>query len=67
MISTAVSIIFALAIGVITLFTIKANGNPSQLTVRGKRVVFALAFVFGLFLYQIATHLYWDGTGYTWL
>jgi hypothetical protein len=67
MISTAVSIVFALSIGVITLVTIRANGNPSQLTVRGKRVVFALAFVGGLALYQIATHLYWTGTGYTWL
>ena len=67
MINTVIAVLFGISMGVITLLTIKFNGNPSQLTVRGKRVVFALAFVGGLALYQIATHLYWTGTGYTWL
>lgn len=67
MISNAVSIIFGITLSVITLLTIKANGNPSRLTLRGKRAVSVVAFIVGLFIHQIAIHLYWTTTGYTWL
>ena len=67
MINTVIAVLFGISMGVITLLTIKFNGNPSQLTMRGKRVVFALAFVGGLVLHQVSIHLYWNGTGYTWL
>jgi hypothetical protein len=54
-------------VGVIALLTNKANGNPSQLTLRGKRLLFIVAFLIGLLINQIALNLYWTGDGYKWL
>jgi len=65
MISNIFGILFSLLIAVIVLLTIKFNDNPTKLTFRGKRIVFALALVGGFFLYQFAIHFYWtcDASG----
>lgn len=59
MISNLFGVLFSIFTAVIVLLTIKSNDNPSKLTIRGKRVVFALALVGGFFLYQFAIHFYW--------
>jgi hypothetical protein len=65
MISNLFGILFSLLTAIAVLVTIKLNDNPSNLTIRGKRVVFVLALVGGFFLYQFAIHFYWtcDETG----
>jgi hypothetical protein len=67
MISSIIGILFSVSVGVIALLTNKANGNPSQLTLRGKRLLFIVAFLIGLLINQIALNLYWTGDGYKWL
>ena len=67
MISNLIGIFFSLVFAAIVLRTNQANGNPYKLTPRGKRVAFALFFILGLLINQIALHLYWTGTSYTWL
>lgn len=59
MISNLFGVLFSILTAVIVLLTIKSNGNPSNLTIRGKRVVFVLALVGGFFLYQFAIHFFW--------
>jgi hypothetical protein len=59
MISNLFGVLFSILMAVIVLLTIKSNGNPSNLTIRGKRVVFVLALVGGFFLYQFAIHFFW--------
>jgi hypothetical protein len=54
-------------VGVIALLTNKVNGNPYKLTLRGKRLLFIVAFLIGLLINQIALNLYWTGDGYKWL
>jgi hypothetical protein len=34
------------------------NENPNKLTLRGRRVAFVVACLFGLIIYQITIHLY---------
>lgn len=67
MISSIIGILFSVSVGVIALLTNKANGNPYQLTLRGKRLLFIVAFLIGLLINQIALNLYWTGDGYKWL
>ena len=67
MISSIIGILFSVSVGVIALLTNKANGNPSQLTLRGKRLLFIVAFLIGLLINEIALNLYWTGDGYKWL
>lgn len=67
MISSIIGILFSVSVGVIALLTNKVNGNPSQLTLRGKRLLFIVAFLIGLLINQIALNLYWTGDGYKWL
>lgn len=67
MISSIIGILFSVSVGVIALLTNKANGNPSQLTLRGKRLLFIVAFLIGLLINQIALNLYWTNDGYKWL
>jgi len=59
MISNLVGILFSLffAISVLTINTV--NQNPLKLTIRGKRVLFAIAILGGLLLYQFAIHFFW--------
>lgn len=66
MINTLIGILFSLILAVIVLFVNKFNDNPYNLTIRGKRVVFVLAFLLGLFINQVAVHLYWTNAGYIW-
>ena len=67
MISSIIGILFSVSVGVIALLTNKANGNPYKLTLRGKRLLFIVAFLIGLLINQIALNLYWTGDGYKWL
>jgi hypothetical protein len=67
MISNLIGIFFSLAIAAIISRTNQTNGNPYHLTVRGKRVLFIVAFIAGLILNQIALHLYWTEGGYRWI
>lgn len=67
MISNLIGIGASLLIAAVISYTNKANGNPYKLTLRGKRVLFVMAFLLGLLINQIALHLYWTGDGYTWL
>lgn len=67
MISNGITILFSLSLGVIALLTNKLNGNPYKLTLRGRRILFIVAFAIGLLINQIAIHLYWTGDGYRWL
>jgi hypothetical protein len=67
MISSIIGILFSVSVGVIALLTNKVNGNPYKLTLRGKRLLFIVAFLIGLLINQIALNLYWTGDGYKWL
>lgn len=67
MISNLIGVLFSLSLAVIVLLTNKANGNPYNLTMRGKRIIFVLAFIAGLLINQVLLHLYWTGDGYKWI
>lgn len=59
MINTVLGISFSLftATSVLTLNTL--NSNPLKLTLRGRRVLFAIAILGGFLLYQFAIHFFW--------
>lgn len=59
MINTVLSISFSLFLAVSTLTLNTLNSNPLKLTLRGRRLLFVVAFVSGLLLYQFAIHFFW--------
>lgn len=59
MISTVLGTLFSLSIAISVLILNTLNENPLKLTVRGKRLLFIVAFLFGILLYQFAIHFFW--------
>lgn len=49
--------IYAIFFGGLTAWLNQANGNPANLTLRGRRVVFAIAIIIGFFLAYIALNI----------
>lgn len=66
MISNLIGIGASFLIAAVISRTNKLNGNPHKLTLRGRRVLFVVAFLIGLLINQIALHLYWTDNGYIW-
>jgi len=59
MIMTFFDALFALVFSCLILFTIKLNGNPNRLTVRGLRFLFITLIPVGFMLAIFATNFTW--------
>lgn len=60
MISNFLIMAFSIFFAITVTFVNQLNGNPYQLTLRGKRVLFAVSVVCGIVLGSIAIHFYVD-------
>ena len=58
--SFILNVLFAIFFGGIVSYLNEANGNPKHLTLRGKRVMFCIAIIFGFVLYLFTIHFYVD-------
>ena len=56
MIQTIFYFVFSFIFAASIALTIKANGNPSHLTLRGRRVVFVFSFIIGFAIALFVTH-----------
>lgn len=59
MISTVLGTLFSLSIAISVLTVNTLNENPLKLSLRGRRLLFVVAFLFGILLYQFAIHFFW--------
>lgn len=59
MISTVLGTLFSLSIAISVLTLNTLNENPLKLSLRGRRLLFVVAFLFGILLYQFAIHFFW--------
>lgn len=57
---TVLSFIFATLFSVVVMAINVINENPFKLTLRGRRVLFAFAFVIGIVISQYVFHAEWN-------